>query len=58
MKNIVQNGACMVHGHCHGRVDEYNVKTGNMRVDVGFVRISYLFQCVNIHSQSELLQYA
>jgi calcineurin-like phosphoesterase family protein len=28
-------GACMVHGHCHGRVDEYNVKTGDLRVDVG-----------------------
>ena len=28
-------GACMVHGHCHGRVDDYNVKTGDLRVDVG-----------------------
>ena len=28
-------GACMVHGHCHGRVDEYNVKTGDLRADVG-----------------------
>ncbi|MDR0815593.1 MAG: metallophosphoesterase, partial [Bacteroidales bacterium] len=28
-------GACMVHGHCHGRIDEYNAKTGDLRVDVG-----------------------
>lgn len=28
-------GACMVHGHCHGRIDEYNRKTGDLRVDVG-----------------------
>ena len=25
----------MVHGHCHGRIDEYNRKTGDLRVDVG-----------------------
>jgi calcineurin-like phosphoesterase family protein len=28
-------GACMVHGHCHGRIDEYNTRTGDLRVDVG-----------------------
>ena len=28
-------GACMIHGHCHGRVDDYNIKTGDLRVDVG-----------------------
>jgi len=28
-------GACMVHGHCHGRIDEYNDRTGDLRVDVG-----------------------
>ena len=28
-------GVCMVHGHCHGRVDDYNVRTGDLRVDVG-----------------------
>jgi len=28
-------GACMVHGHCHGNIDEYNVKAGDLRVDVG-----------------------
>ena len=28
-------GACMIHGHCHGRVDEYNLKAGDLRVDVG-----------------------
>lgn len=28
-------GACMVHGHCHGRVDDFNAKTGDLRVDVG-----------------------
>jgi calcineurin-like phosphoesterase family protein len=33
--NRKNDGACMVHGHCHGRVDEYNVKTGDLRVDVG-----------------------
>ena len=25
----------MVHGHCHGRIDEYNRSTGDLRVDVG-----------------------
>ncbi len=28
-------GACMVHGHCHGRIDELNAKAGELRVDVG-----------------------
>jgi hypothetical protein len=28
-------GFLSTHGHYHGRVDEYNVKTGNLRVDVG-----------------------
>jgi calcineurin-like phosphoesterase family protein len=28
-------GACMVHGHCHGRIDDFNAKTGDLRVDVG-----------------------
>ncbi|GHT55285.1 hypothetical protein FACS189446_6410 [Bacteroidia bacterium] len=25
----------LVHGHCHGRIDDFNVKTGDLRVDVG-----------------------
>ncbi len=28
-------GACMVHRHCHGRIDKYNRETGDLRVDVG-----------------------
>jgi hypothetical protein len=25
----------MVHGHCHGRIDDFNAKTGDLRVDAG-----------------------
>ncbi len=28
-------GACMVHGHCHGNIDDYNLHSGELRVDVG-----------------------
>lgn len=29
------NGVCMVHGHCHGSIDEYNTESNQLRVDVG-----------------------
>jgi hypothetical protein len=25
----------MVHGHCHGNIDDYNLRSGDLRVDVG-----------------------
>lgn len=33
--NGKREGVCMVHGHCHGRLDEYNRLSGELRVDVG-----------------------
>ena len=30
------HGTCMVHGHCHGALDEINRVTKELRVDVGF----------------------
>lgn len=29
------NGTCMVHGHCHGSIDEYNTESNQLRVDIG-----------------------
>lgn len=29
------NGSCMVHGHCHGSIDEYNTESNQLRVDIG-----------------------
>lgn len=28
-------GACMVHGHCHGNIDQYNAESEELRIDVG-----------------------
>lgn len=28
-------GGLMIHGHCHGGLDEYNAKSGELRFDVG-----------------------
>lgn len=28
-------GSLMVHGHCHGRLNEYNNESTDLRVDVG-----------------------
>lgn len=28
-------GVCNIHGHCHGRLDDYNAKSTDLRVDVG-----------------------
>ena len=28
-------GACMGHGHYHSNIDEYNLRTSDLRVDVG-----------------------
>lgn len=33
--NGKREGVCMVHGYCHGRLDEYNRLSGELRVDVG-----------------------
>lgn len=30
------HGACHIHGHVHGNLDEYNTKSEELRVDVGF----------------------
>ena len=30
------HGTCHIHGHCHGGIDEVNVKMNELRVDVGF----------------------
>ena len=29
-------GSLMLHGHCHGHLDELNKKSGELRVDIGF----------------------
>lgn len=29
-------GCVMVHGHCHGHIDDLNADSGELRVDVGF----------------------
>jgi calcineurin-like phosphoesterase family protein len=29
------HGSCMVHGHCHGSISEYNKQSGELRLDVG-----------------------
>jgi calcineurin-like phosphoesterase family protein len=49
-------GACMVHGHCHGRIDEYNRKTGDLRVDVG-IDGTFARECGGFISLEELYQY-
>lgn len=28
-------GTCMVHGHCHGRIDDINAESTDLRIDVG-----------------------
>lgn len=28
-------GVCQAHGHCHGRLDDYNANSTDLRVDVG-----------------------
>ncbi|MCC8154652.1 MAG: hypothetical protein LIP01_10855 [Tannerellaceae bacterium] len=33
--NRKKEGACMIHGHCHGRMDAYNAHSEELRVDVG-----------------------
>lgn len=30
------HGTCHIHGHCHGGIDEVNIKMNELRVDVGF----------------------
>jgi calcineurin-like phosphoesterase family protein len=49
-------GACMVHGHCHGRIDEYNRKTGDLRVDVG-IDGTLARECGGIISLEKLYKY-
>lgn len=29
-------GVCHIHGHCHGRLDKYNIDSKELRVDVGW----------------------
>lgn len=29
------HGSVMLHGHCHGNMDDYNTNSGELRVDVG-----------------------
>lgn len=33
--NYKPQGSIMLHGHCHGKLDEYNAKTPDLRIDVG-----------------------
>ena len=33
--NRKQYGSLMIHGHCHGTMDEFNKKSNDLRVDVG-----------------------
>ena len=34
--NRRMHGACMIHGHCHGSLDDINTQSEELRVDVGF----------------------
>jgi calcineurin-like phosphoesterase family protein len=29
-------GVCMIHGHCHGKIDSFNNSSKELRVDVGY----------------------
>ncbi|MCC8132836.1 MAG: hypothetical protein LIP04_04080 [Tannerellaceae bacterium] len=54
--NKKQQGSCMVHGHCHGRIDEYNRISGELRVDAGInARLSRT--CGGFISLEELYDY-
>lgn len=33
--NHKTSGYCMVHGHCHGKLDDFNTDSEELRVDVG-----------------------
>lgn len=33
--NLKPQGSIMLHGHCHGKLDEYNAKSSDLRFDVG-----------------------
>ena len=33
--NQKPRGSIMLHGHCHGKLDEYNAKSMDLRFDVG-----------------------
>jgi hypothetical protein len=46
----------MVHGHCHGRIDEYNNKTGDLRVDVG-IDGGLFHECGGFISLEKLYKY-
>lgn len=30
-----QQGAVMLHGHCHGTMDDYNANSADLRFDIG-----------------------
>lgn len=34
--NGKSHGVAHIHGHCHGRMDDFNTKSDELRVDVGF----------------------
>lgn len=33
--NLKPRGSVMLHGHCHGKLDEYNSQSTDLRFDVG-----------------------
>jgi calcineurin-like phosphoesterase family protein len=49
-------GACMAHGHCHGKLDDFNLQSNDLRVDVGID--GKLAQCCGgIISLGEIYEY-
>lgn len=52
--NKKQYGVCQIHGHCHGRIDDYNEESPDLRVDVG---IDGRLADFNLISLEELYRY-
>lgn len=63
--NAKHYGACMIHGHCHGRLDDYNSASLDLRVDVGvdgklanygFIRLDELYRYFKEKTNGEMLR--
>ena len=42
------HGSCMVHGHCHGSIDNLNIQSNELRVDVGLDSTLSNYKILNI----------
>lgn len=66
--NHKTKGYCMVHGHCHGKLDDFNKESQELRVDVGidgnlanhgFISLEQLYDYFKkVAKQSTLLEYS